>query len=352
MSLARSLLLAIVATVFALGLAELVVARMGLAPEIASISAGRFRLSANPLIGYEPIPNFEVRGDADYFDEFLGRSNGLGFRDRDHAIQAPDGTFRILVLGDSISMGLKVERAEDVYPARLETRLLADGHDVEVMNFGVSGYNTQQEVATLRDKGLQFSPDLVLLQYSVNDTEQVDGGVITKLRQLEQASPHVGRLQVPPWLARSALYRFARFRVFASVSGNPAAARPAAPRRGDTVAQSLGELALTASEEGFEVLVVVFPFFGRDHPEFGRQYQTTAELSASFGFHHLDLRPAYTACQRASREPVGRDALHPSEYGHACAANAIAAYFVENLVANHLVERPGSGRAPRTRSAR
>ncbi len=160
-----------------LGLAacEIVLRLTGLAPEAAVISVGRFRLSANPELVYEPIPNFEFEGEVRYFYEFRGISNGLGFRDRDHDVTKPPGVYRILVLGDSIAMGLRTDDTDDIFPSALERTLRASGRNVEVLNFGVSGYNTQQEVAMLADRGLAFDPDLVVLQYCLNDRAHVDG---------------------------------------------------------------------------------------------------------------------------------------------------------------------------------
>jgi lysophospholipase L1-like esterase len=103
--------------------------------------------------------------------DFEGKANSLGFRDREHAVAKPAGVYRILVLGDSIVQGLSVANREDLFTSVLERELDADAPGrFEVLNFGVSGYNTQQEVETLRDKGLRYSPDLVVLAYCLNDT--------------------------------------------------------------------------------------------------------------------------------------------------------------------------------------
>ena len=66
--------------VVALALAELLVRALGLAPEVAFLEAGRFRLSDNPRIGYEPIAT--------------GSTNSLGFRDREREVAAAADVFR------------------------------------------------------------------------------------------------------------------------------------------------------------------------------------------------------------------------------------------------------------------
>ncbi|MDP1799673.1 MAG: SGNH/GDSL hydrolase family protein [Planctomycetaceae bacterium] len=95
-------------------------------------------------------------------------TNSAGFRDREHAIKKPAGTFRIAVLGDSFSEAAQVKR-EDTFWSVME-RQLQDcgawrGQTVEVLNFGISGYGTAQELQMLRHHVWQYEPDIVLLAF-------------------------------------------------------------------------------------------------------------------------------------------------------------------------------------------
>jgi hypothetical protein len=98
--------------------------------------------------------------------------NSDGLRDREHARRKPPHTFRIAILGDSYAEALQVP-LEDAFWHVLETKLRAcpalSGRDVEVINFGVSGYGTAQELITLRQKVWDYSPDLVLLAVTTNN---------------------------------------------------------------------------------------------------------------------------------------------------------------------------------------
>jgi hypothetical protein len=99
------------------------------------------------------------------------RINGLGFRDsREYALEKPSGTFRILVLGDSVTFGHGAT-FETTYPYLLEKRLEAWRPDVrwEVWNLGVPGYNTRQELVYLQEVGRQYQPDLVVIGFYPND---------------------------------------------------------------------------------------------------------------------------------------------------------------------------------------
>ncbi|HEX6203296.1 MAG TPA: SGNH/GDSL hydrolase family protein [Thermoanaerobaculia bacterium] len=112
-----------------------------------------------------------------YTDEGRGwvEVNRFGFRGPAPRVGKPEGTFRIVVLGDSQTEALQVD-FEDTFGEVLERRLAAcaelpgGARSVEVLNFGVSGYGTAQALLTLRHAAAAFDPDLVLLAvYTGND---------------------------------------------------------------------------------------------------------------------------------------------------------------------------------------
>jgi lysophospholipase L1-like esterase len=99
------------------------------------------------------------------------RTNHLGLRDGE---LLPDGTpelTRVAVIGDSMAFGFGVQQGED-FPAQLERELAHEpGRRVDVLNFGVGGYSTVDELAALRAKALPLAPSLVVLAYCLNDPE-------------------------------------------------------------------------------------------------------------------------------------------------------------------------------------
>jgi lysophospholipase L1-like esterase len=99
------------------------------------------------------------------------RTNSLGFRDdREYQLEKRPGTFRIIVLGDSVTFG-HGSVPEHTYPLLLGQRLKAwkPGVDWQVWNLGVPGYNTSQELAYLLEVGPTFRPDLVIVGFYGND---------------------------------------------------------------------------------------------------------------------------------------------------------------------------------------
>ena len=115
------------------------------------------------LRGWSPQPS--ISGVWMTEGKALIENNQEGFRDRDYPLKKPPHTFRVTVLGDSMSEALAVPW-EKTYWSILENRL-ADcrGSPVEVMNFSVSGYGTAQQLLTLRHNALKYEPDLVLLAF-------------------------------------------------------------------------------------------------------------------------------------------------------------------------------------------
>jgi hypothetical protein len=111
------------------------------------------------------------------------RINSAGLRDREHDLKKPPKTFRMAVLGDSYAEAMQLPMAQTFW-VRLEKELSGcpafAGQRIEVVNFGVSGFNTGQELLVLRHKIPSYHPDLVLLAfYTGNDirgnSRELDG---------------------------------------------------------------------------------------------------------------------------------------------------------------------------------
>ncbi len=93
--------------------------------------------------------------------------NSRGLRDVEHSLSKPPYTYRIVVLGDSYAEALQV-RLEDSFPRLLESMLqnrIGTTRRIEVINLGVSGFGTDQELLALRHYGLSYDPDLVILAF-------------------------------------------------------------------------------------------------------------------------------------------------------------------------------------------
>lgn len=94
--------------------------------------------------------------------------NSLGMRDDEVAVSKPEGTFRVLVLGDSVAYGDGVAR-KMAFPDKLEGLLKTNLESVEVINSSVMGYTAYNELQYYLTKGRAFKPDLVLVAFCLND---------------------------------------------------------------------------------------------------------------------------------------------------------------------------------------
>jgi len=94
--------------------------------------------------------------------------NSCGLRGDEIIVSKPGGVFRVLILGDSVTYGTGVTK-DQTFAARLE-ELLRDIHNPsEVLNAGVQGYTTYNELKLYSTKGKSFQPDLVVLAVCLND---------------------------------------------------------------------------------------------------------------------------------------------------------------------------------------
>jgi hypothetical protein len=156
-----NLVLLIISTVVALLLSEIIVLLMGWRPMYVSPERDRF-WRYDSLLGWGHQPGQEGIFETPQFRTSL-RINQKGLRDREYSYERENGTGRILVLGDSFAWGYGVEESER-FSELLETSL-----GVEVINAGVSGYSTDQELLWFRDEGVKYDADLVILVFTGND---------------------------------------------------------------------------------------------------------------------------------------------------------------------------------------
>jgi hypothetical protein len=139
--------------------------------------------------------------------------NSLELRDsREYDLAKKPNTFRILVLGDSVTFG---HGSVHAYPELLEARLKAWRPDVDwqVWNAAVPGYNTSQELAHLLEVGPSFRPDLVIVGFFENDLTdnqppQTPGRLrVAATRALSLARRHLYSLELYKKAYLSAVWR-------------------------------------------------------------------------------------------------------------------------------------------------
>ncbi|MBK7643946.1 MAG: SGNH/GDSL hydrolase family protein [Planctomycetes bacterium] len=126
-----------------------------------------FRTIPHPYLGYVLKPSWHTpEGAAQQCSH-----NSLGFRGKETTWQKPANTFRILTLGGSSTYGQSESKDSAVWSQRLEDLLeeRKPAQKIEVVNGGCSGWTSFEMLGQLAYRGLDLSPDLVILYESVND---------------------------------------------------------------------------------------------------------------------------------------------------------------------------------------
>ncbi len=118
-----------------------------------------FRKAEIPGLIYERIPH-------------TAETNNHGFRGQDYELEKPENVWRIVVVGDSVAQGHGLEMSE-TFGKRLEYFLnhqrSPETPEVQVYVVAETGYNTAQELLLLEHKALDYSPDLIIWAYCLND---------------------------------------------------------------------------------------------------------------------------------------------------------------------------------------
>lgn len=121
----------------------------------------------HPTRGYRLAPNFRGEMSTPEYRTAVV-TNNLGLREDTDVVPEHPGIFRVLAIGDSFTMGVGVEHHE-TFLTLAEQSLRVRGNAVEILNAGVPGYGTREEVDVLEKDGLALRPDLVLLCFFIGN---------------------------------------------------------------------------------------------------------------------------------------------------------------------------------------
>lgn len=126
------------------------------------------RLVPDVLLGWAPRPDYTFTIRAAEFT-VTERTNSFGLLGPEITRARPAGTARVLVLGDSMTEAVQVPRGER-FVALVEAGLSGRiGRPAEVVNAGVTNYQTDQEVLYYERDGHTLQPNVVLLMLFVGN---------------------------------------------------------------------------------------------------------------------------------------------------------------------------------------
>ena len=259
-----------------------------------------------------------------HYGDVLVTYNERGLRDRPILPKA-EGEFRILALGDSVTFGAGVPQHE-IFTTRLEQLLPGRlQRPVRVINSGVGGYNTVQEVTYFRREGITLQPDLVLLTYVGNDIEE-NRGPFNPWAGPTSIKDRVMKLLGKLWSYRLVhhTYRYAVLSQVKAQSSNPLQGGEGWRRS----MSALDELVVLCKDQHIPLIV----FFRRSHPDENKPLFEDVVRHIP-GFPVTDMGPWYQGLDEASLVLSKVDG-HPNAEGHRVMAEHMADDIVSYLTAD------------------
>jgi len=279
------------------------------------------------------------------------RINSRGLRDEERGLRKPKGGLRMIVLGDSFVFG-----SGGVDQHKRFTDLLEAGQtDVEVINCGVPGYSLEQEFLWLRQEGLEYDPDVVMVCAFWNDDIE---SFLTYHPKIALPKPSLRlnneRLAITrpgiSWSQRICEPSYALSwveRRVAAIRGNQASV----PTRDTSDEERRGSFQrlIEAYDEqcrsiGAELIFVYFPF------PWGRQTSPTLlqlallESSQRLGIYFIDFMD-YFAANSFEQQPFFATNGHFTDDGHQLVADQLRSFLATVPETETFFESPGASSA-------
>jgi len=284
---------------------------------------------------------YDPRGDT---RGYLGQSGRVDYlinhlRMREHApIDLKASGPRVLCLGDSFTFGEGVHAA-DTYPARLEGVLNkgAASRTVQVLNAGVQGYGTRQELVFWERYGRALRPDVVVLGFVLNDACDVAGTIAQNEAMTKRFEPSSLASLSSVWRTFEVRRQQSQLQesFFRQIRGGFNWIE------WDHCRAGLKQLKEMADQDGFQFLVVIFPIFRQldgAYP-FDDLHEKVAQACRQAGCDYIDTRSLFR--DRPSEafwvHPTDQ---HPNEIAHQRVAEAIAPRISEYLLIKDAKARP------------
>lgn len=258
-------------------------------------------------------------------------SNTLGLRSPHIGTDKPGNALRILALGDSFTAGDWLDRTTETWPHVTESVLVARGHQVQCVNAGRGGTTTEDEAKFLRDVGWGLQPDVVVLQFTLNDTGFGTAG-----------SPPLVPILGDGLRRKSSLYSFLEDRWQALLASRTPGSGLADWYRDDhpgwrATAAAIDDIVQQARRRSIPLVALIYPWLaGPLAPGRYAHQEVHDKIRHAFARHGvpvLDVLPAL-----AARHPEGRhfwvrpfDA-HPNAEAHRIAGEALAEFLLRERV--------------------
>jgi lysophospholipase L1-like esterase len=263
------------------------------------------------------------------------RMNSEGFRDREFGPREP-ARLRIVTVGDSFVFGEGV-KSGDCFQRVLERMLVKSDHSAEVLNLGVNGYDTRDEIVALGSHLERFDPDIVIWGYVLNDIHRpfFDAWpllikTLDRRRKIKTSSHLIRYVQDRLWR------RFDSKRFVAAMIEMYEAEKYWKP-----TSDFLRQAHQMTEKKGGRFLMLLFPYIDQlseQEAPFDPIYEKLVRLFDQEKIETVDLRPVFGK-YAPSEISVHETDPHPNELGHRLVAEAI----FQTLIAHPKYLKPEPG---------
>lgn len=275
--------------------------------------------------------------------------NSLGFRGDEVAEKKAPEEWRLLFLGDSVTVADYLPETE-LYPTLTGDRLSAKYQRTKIVsiNTAIGNIGIEEEINILEDSLERIQPDVIVLGFFLNDSRPPWGfsGEIGDRGWLRRhsliAETIYTRLEESKWIEKQGAERFSWIAAAEKLEwrSSPEAFRKLTslaqidwgaawePSSWQVVEQHLQRLERLAHKAEAPVLVVAFPVIYQVEAEFieDSPQRELAQLAQAHGFAYLDLLPTLRAHRT---EQLFLDHCHPSARGNEIIADAIVSSLVQ-----------------------
>lgn len=286
---------------------------------------GNIRQVDDPILNWRFVPNSTVQDG-----KVVSHYNSAGFRDREHDGIKPVGVNRIVVLGDSVTEGNGVGQ-DALFVSHIQALL---GSKYEIINLGMSGLNTPQEIHLLEIEGVKYEPDVVVVNFVLNDCDFFSKyqGAERFEKEKDSKIGLLGDIVIDPrfkrWLKSSALIYLVKGRVehlLGLVTGkeekNYYAALWDNTECRKRVSSGFDTLQKIQQQHRFAVHILLWPMLvDYKHYEFSSIHQLVTQMAEQRGFKVLDLFSVYSSKWYRDLQVTAEDNVHPNEEGHRLSA--------------------------------
>ncbi len=299
-----------------------------------------FKPSDIPGLAFELVSHSEGRTRGN-----LVKINSFGLRDYEFSFEKPKNTFRILGLGDSFTYGEGVA-LEQTYLKILEQMLNKQAGVIkyQVINAACPAYNTVQESIYLREKGMSFKPDLLIIGYVIGDTQEkllgppthapargIKGMVLKAMLILRKGSYAYDFLseRIYVFWQKNILHK--------QVASSDVLHRlhKSSGRYWPKCEEALGDVAWICKQANIRVLLLIWPIMeelNENHPYLDL-YQQVAEAGRKYDMEVLELFPLFKGIEEKSLW-ISPSNSHPNAQAHLLAAEEILNYLISRKLIN------------------